>query len=601
MLLASCLAAACWRPAPQPAPFDVARTSPALSGDAEPLLLNDPITLYFTESVQPLSVTTESVQILDDQGHPVPGTLRVGTNWVTFQPVTPVLADLSDGSFRPGATYHLHVAGSPRPDAVLAGDGRRLTAMRSFPIRVADRGYRPAGLAAPLRPPASDLPFLMRTEMQASEVVPADVPRLRLHFTLPVLPSSVTVDCFTVMLGPDSERLRPRSVRVVRSRLDEFEGSTVEIDLGSLPRSESGTGVTLDSGLLSVALSPQSTLTDYSGNHPLPSPPLFWSVVPGSTVALAEWPGPGEGVVAEVDAIAPAFEVRAGAIRPRVRVEAGDGSLGVFRPTRNTVLRPGVPFDRGDGQSVVSRGSEFPFLAVDIAPGIEVTIDAAAQAVHLLACGSMRIDGSLAILGGTAPMSTRGIGAIAAAAELLAGSRAALFAAGDVSLAGPIRSDAAPGQGSPLLVASAGRIRLAGELPFNTLLAFEEGEGRAIVGPRGQAIPVQAVFTFGVAPGADFTVRGSTEWRSIPRDRDSGVVRVAVSDDALQVAWQCVAPNAVRGGPDPREGTLPRPQRAFDRDVIALPAGGWVRFQLECRAAPGSALPTLDELRIVDR
>lgn len=602
LLLATMACTGCWRATPTPRPLDVERTSPALGGTSEPVLLNDSITVYFTDTIQPLSITTESVNLTDDQGHKVPGTLRVSANWVTFHPDPPLARDLADGSFRPGATYRLHIAGSPRPDAVRATDGRRLAAARVFEVRIADWNHRPPGLVAPLRPPASDLPFwLPRPEVP--QILPADAPRLRLHFTLPVLPSSVSPDAFVVRMAPTNQRIRPRSARIVRSRLDEFPGSTVELDLGSLPSLEDGTGtVDLRSvAHLSVELAVNGALTDYAGNAPLPSPEQYWSVVEGSSVALAEWPGPNETSFAADDLVSPGFELRGDVIRPRVRIEAGDGSLGVFRPQRDTVLRPGMPFDRGDGRQVVSVGISFPFLAVDIREGITVVVDASNGPTHVLSCGGIRIDGTIEIVGGSAPWSVHRFGTVAVA-ELLAGARAVLLAAGDVWVGGVVRTAApAAGNVSPLLVAMAGQIHLSEPLPFNTLLAYEEGGSRAILGPLGQAIPVPAAFTFGVAAGADFVARGYTSWRQLPMDRDGAIVRLVELEDALQVAWQGAAPDPLRKGvPESPDGGLARPKRVADRDAISVPPGGFVRFQLEARVTAAS-LPTLHEVRLVDR
>ena len=114
------LLAACSRVAPAPEPFRITRVSPQLDAQSPRLLLNDSITVYFSADVLPVSVTSDSVTLLDERGLSIPGSLRVGANWVTFQPTPPVTAELNDGSFRPGGAYWLMVAGSPRPDAVRA-------------------------------------------------------------------------------------------------------------------------------------------------------------------------------------------------------------------------------------------------------------------------------------------------------------------------------------------------------------------------------------------------------------------------------------------------------------------------------------------------
>ena len=45
---------------------------------------------------------------------------------MTYSPDPPLQPSLDDGSFQPGATYQLHIAGNPRPDGVRSADGARL-------------------------------------------------------------------------------------------------------------------------------------------------------------------------------------------------------------------------------------------------------------------------------------------------------------------------------------------------------------------------------------------------------------------------------------------------------------------------------------------
>ena len=54
------------------------------------------------------------------------------------------------------------------------------------------------------------------------------------------------------------------------------------------------------------------------------------------------------------------------------------------RPQADITLRPGVPFDRGDGVLVQSVGADFPFLAIDIPAGVRVRVESSVP-VQLLA------------------------------------------------------------------------------------------------------------------------------------------------------------------------------------------------------------------------
>jgi len=602
------LASACWQASPAPpAVLEVEGVSPSLAPEAEPLLLNDSVTVYFSAPIHALSVTADTVSVVDREGHAVPGSLETGSDWVTFSPEPPLSPGLQDGSFRPGEDYRLRIAGYPRPDAVRAVDGRRLDRVYNFPIRMAGVGpYRTAmgELPAPLRPPVTDLPFLLWGGDDLPQKLPADAPRLYLHFTLPVLPTSAHPEAFVVQLARGLRLIEPRSVRVVTSRLDPYPGSTVEVDLGLEPRViDGGLPVSLQAGdMLSVALADgERSLRDLSGNPVLSAAQQFWSVAEGSALVLVSWPTQQGGISGD-DSLWPDFESLSGLVRPRVRVEAGDGSLGVFRPQRDTVLRAGQPFDRGDGVTVQSRGLRFPFLAIDIPEGVRVRVEG--QGVRLQACGGIRIDGVLELDGAGADVVAVQHGV--PVSELLDLAPVALLASGDVTVRGSIvTAFALPPSQSGLTIASAGRIHLLGELPYNTMLAVESWSGReqqAIVGARGQTFAAAVTFEYGLAEGAAFAARAVTPWRRMPRDRDGGVLRLLGVDPAITVSWQSVPPDPVDPQqPDRRADRASRPRPAHDGQWIPVDPGSFVRFRLESSLDGGRTLPSMKELRLVDR
>lgn len=606
LVLVALAGASCWRQPPKAVAFDVVRTSPDLTTSAEPLLLNDTVTIYFSDTLNPVSVTSDTIAVLDDQGHHVPGKLRVGPNWVTFEPLPPLVPDLTDGSFQPGRSYRLQVAGYPRPDSIRATDGRRLEAAHTYELRTAARDARVGRLPSLLRPLDPDLPFLLRG--YEPQRLPADAPRLQLHFTLPVLPTTVSSDAIRIQrLGHPIEELVPRSVRAVSSGLDEFPGSTVEIDLGTMPRLRGGgVGRPLRAGDF-VSVSVQNVpepLRDYAGNPVLAPADQCWSVVRGTSVALVQWPT-GDGGVASDDPLGPGFEVVTGSVRPRARVEAGDGSLGVFRPRADVVLRPGVPFDRGDGVEVTSRGTEFPFLAIDIPAGITVRVEAPGSTAQLLSCGGIHIGGTLQLGAGSVPLFVPQPGS--AVRELLEAAPMALLAAGDVFVRGRVQV-AAPlaADHTALTVACAGRIVFhpLGELPYNTILAVEsalaEPAEPAIEGPRGQVVATVATFTYGMAAGARWTARGGSPWQALPLDRDGGVVRLVDVDAGLRVSWQVAPGDPVRKGePDLAPGRVGRQETAEDQRRIVTGPGAFVRFLVEADLFAGRPLPQLREVRLI--
>jgi hypothetical protein len=594
----------CARVPAKPAALAIEHTSPDLSLAASPLLLNDSITVYFTAALSPLSVTTESFTVLDQAGHQVPGTLRTGTNWVTYSPDPPLQPSLDDGSFQPGATYQLHIAGNPRPDGVRSADGARLGSSVVYEFRIAATTDHPNGLPAPLRPAGDDVPFVLK-QPDVTLQLAADSPKLLLHFTQPVLPTSVRADAFEVLLQRSTPAaLMPRSVRVVTSRLDHLPGSTIEIDLGAVPAFVAGGERTnLSPGdHVSVSLRrDRSGLVDYAGNPPLAATPQIWSVVRGSSIALAEWPGPGD----ELDdptGLSAGFEIDRGVVRPRVRLEAGDGSLGVFRPRQDTHLVPGGPFDRGDGVTVQSAGASFPFTAIDIPAGVTVTVDGSSGA-HLLALGDIRIAGVLRLRGSGFPLPAS-LGLPIPGRDLLSLAPVALFAAGDVVIEGAVEVDGVVGDGLlPLWMGAADQLHLFGPVPFQTLLVVEADPQRdapRVLGSRGQSIVRLGSFRYGCnAP--ELRVRAETPWRQMPRDHDRGVLRLDV-DEGLAVAWQSTAPDPARPGlPNRTFGSAGRLQAILDQAVVAVPGGHFVRLELTAVLAAGRPVPKARELRLCDR
>ncbi|MFN7591361.1 MAG: Ig-like domain-containing protein [Planctomycetota bacterium] len=594
----------CARVPAKPLALAIEHTSPELARAASPLLLNDSITVYFTAPLLPLSVTTESFTVLDQAGHQVPGTLRTGTNWVTYSPDPPLQPSLDDGSFHPGATYQLHIAGNPRPDAIRSLDGARLRTSTVYEFRVAATTDHPNGLPAPLRPPGDDVPFVLK-EPDLTLQLAADSPKLLLHFTQPVLPTSVRTEAFEVLLQRSTPAaLLPRRVRVVTSRLDHLPGCTIEIDLGAVPTFVAGgerTSLVAGDHVCVSLRRDRNSLVDYAGNPPLAATPQIWSVVRGSSIALAEWPGPGD----ELDdptGLSAGFEIDRGVVRPRVRLEAGDGSLGVFRPRQDTHLVPGVPFDRGDGVLVQSADTTFPFLAIDIPKGVNVTVDGASGA-HLLTLGDIRIAGVLRLQGSGFPLPGS-LGLPIPGRDLLSLAPVALFAAGDVVIEGAVEVDAAVGDGQvPLWIGAADQLHLFGPVPFQTLLVVEADTQRdapRVFGSRGQSIIRLGAFRYG-CKAPELRVRAETPWRQMPRDHDRGVLQFDV-DEGLAVAWQATTPDPARPSlPNRAFGSAGRWQTSLDHAVVAVPGGHFVRLELTALLAAGRPVPSARELRLCDR
>lgn len=589
-----------------PGRLRIEHTSPQLALDAPPLLLNDSVTVYFSDAVLPLSITTDSFTLVDEAGNRVPGAVRAYGNWVTFTPDPPLGPSLDDGSFRPGASYQLIVAGSPRPDAVRSRDGARLTESRAFAFRAATLAESPPGLPAPLRPLGNDVPFVLRDPAQPLEL-PMDAPVLRLHFTQPVLPSSVRAECFEILLGLQSQQpqaLQPRAVRVVASRLDDQPGCTVEIDLGAFPALAGGGGNAelRDGDYVGLTLRlDRHGLVDYAGTPPLSAPSQVWNVVAGANTALAEWPCQDD----ELDddsGLSAGFELVGDKVRPRVRLEAGEGGLGVFRPRVDTRLRPGEPFDRGDGALVMSPTGSFAFQAIEIPSGVTVSVEAPGGA-HLLALGDIRVAGRLVLRGPPGRVAPRGAlpGTLL---DLLRCMPLALVAAGDVVVDGAIETDpVADPEMAPCLIAAADQLHLHGALPIHALLAIDVTVPgtRRMSGSRGISEVRPVRFTHGCA-APSLRVRGTTAWRPMPLDRDSAVLQMRDAVGGFTVQWQSTSPDAVRPSrPDLAPGRTSRWNPIAGASPVSIVAGSFVRLELTTSVVAGTALPSIGGLRLCDR
>ena len=602
--LALAALAGCWQRREAPAPLLVDRTSPTLGDPAQPVLLNDALTVYFTDDVRKLSVTPDSVTLLDERGFHVPGQLKTGSNWVSFVPTPPLTPALTDGSFRPGGRYRLQVAGHPRPDAIRAEDGGWLESAVTYDVYVAGLDQAPVGLPSILRPPVSDVPLIARRSEEPLKVA-ADDPRLVIHFSQPLLPTSVTADAFRVqVLGRTVETLQPRGVRVLTSFFDQAPGSSVELDLGALPRCADGAPRRLVQGdFISAEVRLGGGLTDYAGSPPLTALASTWQVVAGSSVPICEWPDLERGFSDE-DGLAPGFEVTRSGVRPLVRVEAGDGSLGVFRPLRDTVLRPGQPFDGGDGEPRVSALGDFCFAAIDVPEGVTVTVDARDVPVRLRATGGVRVRGVLRIEGPSAPLPADRVGS-RPVLDLIDAAPVSVVAAGGVAVLGRIESacDLAGGE-TALLLASASGLELRGALPLQTMLVVEAGGGDEglIAGARGPSPVYPATFTPGLAPGSDFDVVGVLPWRQLPLDQDAGVLQLGDGRSAVAVDWQATTADPIRGeSPDTGAGRVGRWQPARDGDVVVVGGGAFLRLRLRARVRSASGLPEIERLRLVEQ
>lgn len=601
---------ACSRSRVEPTgPFEATRVFPTLSESGEPLLLNDAITVHFSEPVDPLSVTSDSFAVLDAEGHPVRGRLRVEGAYVTFEPEAPLSRELRDGSFLPNKRYRLVVHGYPRVDGVRSKRGRLLAEGVGRAFVTAPEGPTAGGLPAPLRPVfAESRPFLMRVGDVGSVPLPIDDPRLQLHFTLPVLPASLTTSAFEVTLlrrggAADAiERIEPVAVRLLPQQpTDEFRGSTVELEFGSTVRAHgSDRRVPLEPmDFMGVRLAPgPAALLDYAG-RPAPIQVQWCNVVPGVAVAVAEWPtDEGAQLWLDSDLAVPGFEVTSRrTVQPLVRIEAGGGGLGSLRPVRDLVIRAGEPFDPGDGIPRVAPARDFEFRSIEIPEGVTVRVLGADGPVRFLAMGRARVAGRLefqapSLSVGTVP-GLADFGALAEAAEFL------LLAPSGIDVTGSIVGVEGASHG-PLALVTAGELSVAGTVPAGTLLAMERA-GMIATPPSG-CVPVRVRLRPGLPKGADCAASGWSSFLALPSDRAGSVLRIRLAVPGMRTLWQ-VAPHdpLQRGVPDLDPARAAPAREAVDGQRIEAPAGAFLRLRLQADLRAGEPLPELLSVRALDR
>ncbi len=601
---------ACRRSVDVEAGFSITRVYPTLAAESEPLLLNDPITVYFSEPVDPLSVSPDSFAVVDAEGRPVRGRLRTEGSYVTFEPEAPLGRDLLDGSLLPSESYRLAVAGYPRADGIRSRRGALLQEGTRRAFRTASIADAKPDRPAPLRPMFSDSrPFVLRPSELGSYPLPVDDPRLALHFTLPILPTSVTTSAFEVTLlrrgasPSEIERIEPTAVRLLpKQPTDEFRGCSVELEFRSIVKTvgsdrliplepEDFMGIRLVAG--------PSALQDYAGRA-APVQVVWCNVVAGVSVAVAEWPTAEDPQVwSDADLAAPAFEVTSRrTVRPLVRKEAGNGALGILRPTRDLVLRRGQPFDPGDGSVRVENGAHFQFAAIDIPAGVTVQVECRDGPVLLSAVGHASIAGSLVALAADRPMPP--VPSLVEPSILAEQASLTVTAASGIEVAGRIAA-AAEGRSVAVALVSAGWIRVTGSVPHGSVLATENGRLLASPVPPG-CVPVRIRLEPGLPEGAAVTAVGWSPFLALPFDRPATVLRIRNGAVGIRTLWQSAPHDPLRRGTpdlDPMRASAPRD--AADGQRIDVPAGSFLRLRLQADLRGGEPLPELLSVRVLDR
>jgi hypothetical protein len=599
LLALPCLLAACGGGTARPAPLEVLRVTPELRAHGAPLLLNHQITVAFNQPLDPLSITSDTFRITDVFGLGVPGRLRVGRQSVTFEPKPPLSPDLDDGSFRPGSTYRLEIAGFPRANAVRAADGRFLgsSVLRAF--QTVPRDVTALGFPSPLLP-VGEGPFGLRQEMLPLRMA-ADAGTLRLHFTLPVLPTSLSTGAFRIA-QVDSKGAPPRFLEVAAARLlslpepiDPFPGCTLELLLSEAQAPRGG-------DLIFLQLVPgEQALRDYR-DRPL-SAAVGWVQVhvdPGSRRRWIEesFSGPKNPFVAGGG---PGFMIANGRAVPALRVEAGTGQLGAFAPKSSLTIRPGVAFDRGDGVRITG-GPAFDFLSVEIPAGVVVRVETTDQSpIQWRVAGSVRIDGELVLatpLGAVAAMP----GDHVTCERLASASGFLVIAGGDVGVGGRIRHDGDVYQEreSALTILSGGGVRIAGSIPPRAVLGAES-QKRLEISVATRPIPVEVALQPGIAAGSSLLVESWTGWYPLVAETGERIgVQLQDLRGRMTVAAQVCGPNPLDPARPDAAGTLAQPV-TLPVEGMEVVQRGFLRFLLRTEVRGGEQLPSLDGIAVYAR
>jgi len=580
------------------------------SQDPHRLFLNSRVAVFFTQELDPLSVTLDTLRLVKLTGEPGVVKLRktLRSRSVILEPEPPITPALEDGSLQPDQLYRLEIAGLPLTNTVTSLTGKPLLRRNLRYFRTVTATARETDLPYPLLMPVGVLPGDVLELRRRPIQMAAASGGLDLHFTLPLVPATVRPEAFEVHRvregAAKSTGLVPTSTHVVsRPRpLDPHPGCTVRLTFANTDAVQSGDTVY-------VLVKGKGGVRDYRGRGLSGTDPGFrrvW-VYQGEKAPLLRLPRrnpvPSQPLCFEpLDPKRPEqkqllFECRDGKwIQPLARKEAGDGSLGVFHPKTSMVLVPNRPFELGNGQTVVT-GTAFNFRAIRIPKGVTVTVRSQRR-VQLRASGAVRIYGVLR-LDTPAPAGKAQQIDLRSPAAVCSYAPVALIAAGSVQVTGSIeREGQAEGPGSPLAVLATS-IQLQGRIPFHTILAVPKRVD--VTGPAQSATVVELTMESGLPTDTRIMAAAYTEWRRLPLGF-SGRVRARAEDvqGDVEVSLQVVAADPV----DPQipyldPGALPRPLRLPLREPLQVPRGGHVRFLLRAPVVGGALLPRLRALVVI--
>ena len=243
------------------------------ASDPRRLFLNSRISVYFSHDLDPLSVASDTVRLVKVSGDRGVVRLRrvtVRSRSIILGPEPPVTPGLDDGSLQPGELYRLEIAGFPLTNTVTSLDQQGLRQRVVCYFRTVSADARGTDLPYPFLPVGTPAD---RFEL-SKPIIPmaAASGKLRLHFTLPLLPRSVRPDAFEIkrFRGNDATDLEIAEARVLSlpRPVDPYPGSTVELVLADpkAVRARGESGQPPDQ--IWVLVKPKGGVMDYRGRPP---------------------------------------------------------------------------------------------------------------------------------------------------------------------------------------------------------------------------------------------------------------------------------------------------------------------------------------------
>ena len=589
-----------------------------------PLYLNSKIQVEFSEQIDHLTVTSDTVRVMKvvPDGPPQVTPIakrRLGTRSVTLLPEWPLTADLDDGSLVPGQLYRLEVRGFPLSNTVRSKTGVGVEGFVRY-YRTVDRDSTDPGPLLPVGTPMD--PFKVRGNLGMA----LDNRTARLHFTTPPHPATVTpggLD-FIVTRAGEEIRLGIAATRVLTERRPIWEGdasspggqrmrwsypaSTVEIRLRD--------DVVLNPGEdFWVHLKPANPqrpgdtshwIRDYRGNPvslEINQSYVMGRIYAGDMVELCRYPGvAGARGMVQADGNKLSFEVHRDSrswLRPMVRREAGRGTLGIFHPQRSMILQPQVPFDRGDGVTKFCRG-RFEFSSVFIPKGVTVTLRSR-DPVELLSSSGIHIEGELRL---ETPRARAPEGVetgdldsyLQAVAKESFGAR--LLAAGPIRVDGVIRHQLVGNHLPPPVAIVTSQLSMArGRIPLGSVVA-----AGSITGEAQDLLQVRYSTVVGLPPAVHrMQAAAWTPWQALPDDFMGSIdARCRRLEGALEVFLQVAPPDPVDPGLPYVEATsLREPRKLPLRSPVEVGRNSHVRFLLKAKVIQGKPLPSVESLVIL--